>query len=347
MQAWMLVAHGNAQKAFELQEVSAPTPKPEETLVESEGFGLNFADVMAREGLYPEAPPMPSILGYEIVGRTREEVKTAQGEVIPKGKRVLCFTRFGAYGKLVAVRKDAIVPIPENLPLDQACALATQYVTAYYVVEECLRPRRGDRVLVQAAAGGLGVALVQLLKLRGAFVFGTAGGQKKVDFIVKQGVDVAIDYTHQKFNDEIRRFLASSSSPNSRLDMAIDSLGGKAWGQAYKLLGPMGKMVGVGGATFASIGKGPGAIMEFLGFGFYHPMGILQESKSIIGVNMLRVADNRPDILSECMQGVMALFNAGKIHPHGGGIYDLKDFPQAHQDLSDRKSMGKLAVRWN
>ena len=133
-QAVFLVRHGDSKTAFELRDFECPSPGSDEVVIEVEYSGLNFADVLARLGLYPEAPKPPSVLGYEVVGRIEsvgEKVKNFKA-----GQRVLAFTRFGGYASRVVTNSVVVTSIPENLDGAQACALATQYVTAYYAAED-------------------------------------------------------------------------------------------------------------------------------------------------------------------------------------------------------------------
>ena len=331
MKAIYLVKYGPAETAFEWRDIPEKTPEADEVAIKTEAAGINFADVVSRLGQYQDAPPLPFVSGYEVVGRiiqTGSAVKDLQ-----PGQRVLAFTRFGGYSEYVCQKALAVVAIPEDMPAGEALALATQYCTAYHASHIATNVFPGDRVLIQAAAGGVGIALTQLCKLRGAFIYGTAGSAAKLDFIRSQGVDVAINYREQDFSEVIKE----------PIDVAFDSLGGEDFRKCYKLLNRGGRLVGYGAASFTGTNILQKAKLG-LAFGIYHPAQLLMESRSIIGVNMLKVADYRQDLLEFAMKEVVRLTSEGKLHPHVGGMYAAKDIAQAHADMEKRKTMGKIGL---
>jgi len=173
MQAIYTVKHGAPEIAFEKREIEIKEPGNDEIAIEVEAFGLNFADVLARLGLYKEAPPLPSVIGYEVVGKVVKigaDVKT-----VSQGDRVTAFTRFGGYTQYAITKGIAAVKIADDYPTGKALALATQYTTAYYAAYIAANVREGEKVLIHAAAGGVGTALVQLCKLKNCKIYGTAG----------------------------------------------------------------------------------------------------------------------------------------------------------------------------
>jgi NADPH2:quinone reductase len=331
MKAIYLVKHGAAENAFEWREIPERDPEPDEVAIQSEAAGINYADVMSRLGQYQDAPPLPFVSGYEVVGRI---VKTGtQVKDLQVGQRVLAFTRFGGYSEYVCQKALAVAPISEDMPAGEALALATQYCTAYHASHIATNVFPGDRVLIQAAAGGVGIALTQLCKLRGAFIYGTAGSAAKLDFIRCQGVDVAINYREQDFSKVIKE----------PIDVAFDSLGGDDFRKCYKLLNRGGRLVGLGAASFTGTNILQKAKLG-LAFGIYHPAQLLMESRSMIGVNMLKIADYRQDLLEFAMKEVIRLTEEGKLHPYVGAMYPAKDIARAHHDMENRKTMGKIGL---
>jgi len=155
MKSIYLVRYGSSDQAFEIREEEDPFPREGEVTLRVEASGLNFADVLARLGLYQDAPKIPCVLGYEVVGRID---RVGSGvERVRAGDRVTAFTRFGGYASHVVVDSRAVVSIPEDMDAGVAAALATQYCTAWYAAEEMVRLHKGDHVLIQAAAGGVGI----------------------------------------------------------------------------------------------------------------------------------------------------------------------------------------------
>ncbi len=340
MKAAVLVRNGDAEKAFEIKEMPTPELAEGQVLVDVEAFGLNFADVMARQGLYQDCPPLPTIIGYEAVGRVNSWAEDVSG--FEKEQRVLAFTRFGGYATQVATMKEGVVPIPEEMPVGEAVALATQYCTAWYAAEEMVRLHEGDRVLVQSAAGGVGTALVQLAKHRGCYVFGTASTGQKLAYLKKMGVDCPINYKESDFAKVIQE-----QTPEGKVDVIFDAVGGNSVKKGIKLLDAGGRMVCYGAASMSGSNKNVFRLAKTgLGFGFYHPVQFMMSSQSIIGVNMLRIADNKPLILERCLIEVVKLWKKGVLKPTVGGDFAIKELAKAHHLLASRQTIGKIVVRW-
>ncbi len=340
MKTLSLVKYGPPESAFECRQAPDPEPKDGEVLINVEAFGINFADVLARQGLYPDATRLPFVPGYEVVGRIGVLGRGVTG--LDVDERVVAFTRFGGYAEAVCAHEAGVTSIPENMANGVAAALATQYCTAYYAAYEATNLFPGDRVLVNAAAGGVGTALVQLAKLKGCEVFGTAGSDDKMPHMRKIGVDHAINYRTSDFGAEIRRILNGKT-----LDVAFDSLGGKTYKTSNSLLGSGGRMVSFG---VAEVSGRKGGIFNMLklaiDFGLMHPISLLTKSRAAIGVNMLRLADDKPQVLSRCLKAVVQLAAEGKLQPQVAAVYDPDRVAEAHQVLEGRTSIGKIIVAW-
>jgi NADPH2:quinone reductase len=317
--------------------VELPALKVGEAVLESEGFGLNFADVMARKGLYQDAPTLPCVIGYEAVGRLLGDCGPYR-----KGQRMLAFTRFGGYASHIIVDERTIRPIPDEMPLGEALALAVQFCTAYHAAYECTNIFPQDHVLVQAAAGGVGTMLVQLLKLKGCTIYGTAGSDAKLEYLRQQGVHHPINYRTQDFQKVIGDMLGQRG-----LDVVFDSLGGESFSKGYKALGKGGRIVAFGAAE--QVGGGI-QLLDTLrmawNFGIYSPIQLLLSSKGMIGINMLHIADDRPHVLSRCMEAGIDLWTKGEIKPTVGAEFPHTELAKAHRLLESRQSVGKVVVRW-
>lgn len=338
MKAAVLVKNGISSKAFEIREVETPKPGEGQVLIKAEAFGLNFADVMARHGDYQDCPPLPAIIGYDVVGKV--EALGAGVTNVKVGDRVTAMTRFGGYAEYALTDYRACSKIADDYPVGKATALTTQYCTAYYCFEEVVSLFEGDAILIHAAAGGVGTALVQLAKEKGCVVFGTAGSQEKLDYLKSIGVDYPINYRTQDFEKEIKKIIGEKG-----LDVVFDPIGGKSVKKGIRLLGSGGRIVLFGAAgmngtnIFGKIGTG-------LGFGIYHPVEFMLSSKGMIGVNMLRIADNRPNVLKRCLDNVVKLVEEGVLDPTVGKVFKVDKLAEAHDYLEMRKSMGKVTVEW-
>ena len=334
MQAIYLVKNGKTKEAFEFRDIQMTEPKDNEVGVIVEASGINFADVVARLGQYQDCPPLPAIIGYEAVGRVEKVGKDVT--TLKKGDRVLAFTRFGGYSQYVTQQESAVAKIGEDMEAGKALALATQYSTAFYACSVATNVLQNETVLIHAGAGGVGTALIQLCKLKNAKIYATAGSESKLEYCRKQGAHVVINYTKEDFSEVIKE----------PIDLAFDAVGADNFRKSYKLLNRGGRIIGYGAAAMTDASNIFSKAKMGLQFGIYHPAQLLMESRSMIGVNMLRIADYKPDTLKYCMESVIQLLHEGKIDPHVGKMYAAKDIYQAHDDMLDRKTMGKIGIVW-
>ncbi len=341
MKALVLARYGDPASAFELREMPTPEPGAGQVRVAVEAFGLNYADVSARQGTYADAPPLPCVIGYDVVGRIDALGPGVDNHRV--GQRVTALSRFGGYATSAITDARAVAAIPDDMDAGVAAALPTQGCTAYYCAEEMVRMYEGDHVLVQAAAGGVGTLLVQLAKRRGCVVYGTAGSESKLDYLRGMGVDHPINYRRQDFAEAVRALRGDDG-----LDVVFDSLGGAAVRKGLKLLAPGGRIVCFGAAEREA---GRFQILRDIqfaaSFGFPHPIPLLMSSKGLIGVNMLRIADHRPLVLKRCLQAVVDLGLSGGIRPTVGGRFPAEQLAAAHEFLESRRSTGKIVVTWD
>lgn len=339
MKSIFLIKTGKAENAFETREIPIPEIEENQVLIKTEASGLNFADVMARLGMYKDAPSIPCILGYEVIGQV-EKIGN-QVKNLNKGQRILTFTRFGAYAEYVAVDYRGVVPIPENMDAGIACALATQYCTAWYAAEEMIKLNEGDHVLINAAAGGVGTALVQMAKRKKCIVYGTCSTHEKIEFLKKAGVDFPINYLKQNFYEVIKTIRGKQG-----LDVVFDSVGGSNFKKGKNLLGHGGRIVGYGAAERVGAGGIFSTLSLAWNFGFFSPISLIMKSQSIIGVNMLRIAETKPEILQRCIKQVLELTIKGELKPYAGGVFPSEKISEAHSFLESRKSIGKIIITW-
>lgn len=339
MKAAVLVRTGDATQAFEIREVPTPRLQAGEVLIKVEGFGLNFADVMAREGMYQDAPPIPAILGYDVVGRITEVAPDVQA--VKVGDRVTALTRFGGYAEYAAANALAISKISDDMPVGEATALTTQYCTAYYAAAEAANIQEGDRVLIHSAAGGVGTALVQYAKYKKCEIFATAGSEAKLKMLREDGVHHAINYQTEDFEQVVK-----AKTNGVGVDAIFDAVGGSNVKKGFRSLIHGGGRIVCYGASNITGQNILGKIGTVLGFGFYHPIQFMNTSRALIGVNMLRIADNKPTTLARCLREVVRLQEEGVFKPLVGGVYPVAQLAEAHSALEGRKTVGKITVTW-
>lgn len=339
-EAIVLIKKGAANEVLQRQTVSISGPKANEVLIESEAFGLNYADIMARRGLYREAPPFPCVIGYELVGKIIEIGSKVSPDLL--GKRVAAFCRFGGYAKKVVTQEHAVVGINE-MPAEEALVMCTQAVTAYYMAEYLTNIHKGDKVLIHAAAGGVGTILIQLAKKRGAEVFAKIGNESKRELVTKLGADHVINYNISDYCEQLKMILQ-----DSRLDFSFNPFAGSTFKRDMQLIGSGGSVILFGGSELSS---GKWGILSKLNFvrkmGLLLPIALMMRSKNVLGVNMLKIADNRPEVLATCLQEVVHLFQNGELIPQVGGVYSVSQIAEAHTALENGNTTGKLTVKWD
>lgn len=339
MKAAVLTKTGKGAEAFEIREVPLPEPGEGEVRIKVAAFGLNYADVMARKGLYQDAPPRPSVIGYDVVGVV-DKLGKGCSEALA-GKRVIALTRFGGYAEYAIANELVTHEVGDIFDNAAATALATQYSTAYYAAHIATNLTEGDHVLIHAAAGGVGLALIHLARRKNCTLYGTVGSAEKIEYIRSLGVHHPINYRTENFVTAIKTI-----NGGRKLDIVFDSIGGRSVKNGYKLLGAGGRMVCYGGAERSKRSHIFNDLRFALGFGIYSPIQFMMQSRSIIGINMLRIADGRPELIKKSMNEVVNLITAGEIPAPVGRIFNITQLGEAHDFLESRKSIGKIAVAW-
>ena len=338
-QAFYITKVGEPEDAFELRNFTISTIEENEVVVESEAFGLNFADVVTRRGLYREAPPFPCVIGYEAIGKVVQIGSKVNPSLL--NQRVIAFCRFGGYSKHVVTMDYAVVPV-NNQPAEELLSLCTQAVTAYYMGMYLTPIHTIDTVLIHAAAGGVGTILIQLAKLQGATVIAKVGSSDKEDLVRKLGADFVVNYNTSDYEEQVRSIMKGD-----RIDISFNPVAGGTYKKDMRLLGSGGRIVLFGGSE---LGKAKWGIFSKLAFvkrmGFLLPIGLMMRSKNVLGVNMLKIADNKPEVLKLCLEQVIDLYNSGSIRPHVGGKFSSDQLSEAHRLLESGKSQGKISVFW-
>jgi NADPH:quinone reductase-like Zn-dependent oxidoreductase len=337
MRVAQLIKHGNSSSCFEIAEREKPNPKQGEVLIKVKAFGLNYADVMARQGLYREAPPLPSILGYDVVGVIERVGTNVSTHWI--GKQVVAVTEFGGYAEYAIANEFAFAEVPTEMPLPSAAALATQYATAYYAAFKLSNIQPDDHVFIHAAAGGVGLALIQFCQLKGCIMYGSVSTDKKAELIKSMGVQYVINTSKQNIYEEFQKL-------QGQLDVIFDGVGGKVTKAGFKALRAGGRHVFLGGSQLTE-GKGIFNLLRFVwSLGFYTPVQFLANSKSMLGLNMLKLIRSNPKHLQEFMTGTIQLLKEKKIAMPVGESFPIEKLFEAHMHLQSRKSIGKIIIEW-
>ena len=337
VRALVITEHGPPD-VLRVQERPNPEPGPGEVRVRVRAAGVNFADLLARVGLYPDAPKPPCVVGYEIAGDVDALGEGVDG--IELGQRVMGGSRFGGYAQLAVTAADALVPIPDGWSYAEGAALPVTYATAYAGLIRYGGLREGETILIQAAAGGVGIAATHVAKLTGATVYGTASPAKH-EAIRGFGVDHPIDYRTHDVVDEVRRV----SGEQQPIDLAFDAIGGRSFKQSFSLLRTGGRLVCFGASEVqAGERRSPlRAVRVLAQMPRFNPVKLMSESRSVIGLNMLKLWDAKGS-LDEYVAPLRGWLDDGQIRPVVAREFRLDDGAEAHRYMHERKNVGKVVL---
>jgi NADPH2:quinone reductase len=308
-------------EAMELVELPVPQPKEKEAVVKLAASGVNFIDVYHREGRYKV--PLPFVPGQEGAG-----VVTAVGaeeKSVKVGDRVAWSGLLGAYAEYAAVPADRLVPIPEGVSDQQAAAVMLQGMTAHYLVHDTYPLKKGETALVHAAAGGVGLLLVQMAYDIGARVIATVSTEEKEKLARGAGAHDVIRYTQSDFEAETKRLTGGKG-----VDVVYDSVGKTTFEKGLNVLRPRGMMVLFGGSS--------GAVPPF------DPIILTQKGSLFLTRPSLgNYVSTREELVARS-SAVFGMVAAGKLKLRSEHSYPLAEVQQAHRDLEGRKTTGKLLL---
>jgi NADPH:quinone reductase-like Zn-dependent oxidoreductase len=335
VRALVLKKHGPPDQALVVQDWPEPTPGPGELLVEVRAAGINFADVLARVGLYPDAPKSPCVMGYEVAGTVTEVGPEVDEYSV--GDSVIAATHFGGFAERAVADVRNVLKLPDGWSFEQGAALPVNYGTAYAALVLMANVRRGETVLVHMAAGGVGIAALQILRTLGAEAIGTASASKH-DAVRAQGAAHAIDYRSQDVAAEVKRITEGRG-----VDVVLDALG--EFRQSYKLLRTGGRMV-IYGASKISAGDRRNivrALREVARMPRFNPLRMMSNSKGVIGLNLLRWWDDRGS-LEEVTGPLVGMLERGAIEPIVAETFSFDRAADAHRFIQERKNIGKVVL---
>jgi NADPH2:quinone reductase len=290
-----------------VEEVPEPTLADGQVAVDVRAAGVNFADVLIRRGGYPQMPALPFVPGSEIAGETAE------------GRRVIGFPRQtgGGYAARAAVDGDWLFDLPAKASFEEGAAFLMAYLTAWLPLTRQAHVRQGTRVLVHAAAGGVGSAAVQVACVLGGDVLATAGSEEKLDLPLSLGATQAVTYDR-----------LSELEP---VDVVLDPVGGQLFADSLKLLRPLGVAIAIGFA---------GGAWQPL-----DPALLVGRNLSAAGFYLGRLMQWRPDLVHEAAQDLLRLWAQELVRPVVGATYTLEEAAEAHRSIEERRSTGKVVLR--
>ncbi len=333
----IFITKSGGPEVLKIQETEDRQPGEGEVVIRVSASGINFADIMARKGMYLDAPKPPCVIGYEVSGHVE-----STGEGVDTGLRdrpVLALTRFGGYSDRVVVPVEQVSEKPESLSFEQAAAIPVNYLTAYQLLVVMGSLKQGESVLIHNAGGGVGLAALDLAKRIGAVTYGTASA-KKHNFLRERGLDHAIDYRGEDWTKKLAEL-----TDGKGVEMIIDPLGGANWKKSYNALRGTGRL-GMFGVSTVTESWGVAALRFariLVQTPWFHPMRLMNSNKGVFGVNVGHLWGEGPKV-NAWMKAVLEGVAEGWVKPHVDRTFSFEDAGKAHTYIEERKNIGKVIL---
>jgi NADPH:quinone reductase-like Zn-dependent oxidoreductase len=336
MRQVVTTANGGIE-VLKVQEAPDPKPAEGEVVVQVKAAGLNFADILARQGLYPDGPKKPCVMGYEVAG-----VIEAVGEgVDPQlaGKPVVAMTRFRGQAEKVAIAANQLFVKPESLSFELAAAIPVNYLTAYALLEVMGSLHPGESVLIHNAGGGVGLAAIDIARKIGATTYGTASPGKH-EFLRERGLDHPIDYRNQDWLPVLKQL-----TDGRGVDLVIDPIGGSHWKKSYAALRHTGRLGMFGVSTASANGlKGKLKMIKAAAqMPRFHPIGLLNKNRGVFGLNLGHMW-HEPEKVARWMKAILDGVSEGWVRPHVDKSFPFAQAGAAHSYMEARKNIGKVVL---
>lgn len=323
-------------EVLEVREVPDPTPATGQVCIRVQRAGLNFADVSARVGLYPDAPPLPMVMGYEVAGTVHSVGPEVTG--VEVGMPVMAMPHFGGQATHAVAAAAYTLPIPPGMSMDQAAALPVNWLTAQHMLFRVANLRPGMSLLVHMAAGGVGLAAIALARVVGGVtLFGTASAAKHA-ILREAGVHHPIDYRTQDYVAEVKKLTHGRG-----VDLILDAMGGPEWERNDSLLAPAGHLVCFGWAN-ATSGERRNLLHVaggLLTMKRWNALKLMSDNHTVSGVNVGHLW-NEATLMRASLDAVMARWREGKVHSHIDAVFPLAEGAAAHRRMHQRKNVGKI-----
>lgn len=336
MRQIFITGHGGPE-VFEVRESPDPAPTGSQLRIRVKASGVNFADVLARKGLYPDAPPKPCVVGYEVSGTVDAAGPQARQDWI--GTDVFGLTRFGGYADTVIVPENQVFARPVSLSHEQCAAIPVNYLTAWQLLVVVGALTQDESVLVHNAGGGVGLAAIDIARHIGSTIYGTASAGKHA-FLKSRGLHHAIDYRTQDWVAEVMRL-----TDRRGIELITDPLGGKNFKKSYRALRHTGRlgMFGVSEATEGGLPRVLAFIRLALSFPIFNPVSLMNDNRCTFGVNMGHLW-HEVDKIRLWMDALLKGVGEGWIRPHVDKAFAFDRIGDAQTWLEERRNTGKVVL---
>ena len=324
-------------EVLEVQNATNPNAGSGEVVIDVRAAGLNFADILARQGLYPDGPKKPCVMGYEVAGVVEKVGDGVDPTLL--GQPVVAMTRFRGQAEKVAVGANQVFAKPGGLSFEEAAAIPVNYLTAYALLVVMGGLRKSESVLIHNAGGGVGLAALDIARHIGATTYGTASLGKH-EFLRARGLDHPIDYRNQDWLPVLKQLT------NDRgVELVIDPIGGAHWKKSYAALRATGRL-GVFGVSTASANGLKGKlklVKAALQMPRFHPLGLLNKNRGVFGLNLGHMW-HESEKVAEWVQAIMTGVSEGWIRPYVDKTFAFEQAGEAHSYLELRKNKGKVVL---
>ncbi|MDX1420665.1 MAG: zinc-binding dehydrogenase [Rubricoccaceae bacterium] len=340
-QVW--IPNAGPPEVLELREAPDPVPGPGQVRIAVEAAGINFADILARQGLYPDAPDLPAVVGYEVAGTVDAVSDGVERPAV--GDPVLALVRFGGYSSAVVVPAASVFPRPEGMTAEVGAALPVTYLTAFQMMVVMGGVRHAQelggrrmRVLVHGASGGVGTAAADLGRIYGVELLGTASPGKH-DFVRERGYDHAVDYRTDDWVAEVRDL-----TDGDGVDLVLDPIGGAHWAKSLDVLAPTGRVVLYGISSVAGGGK-LGMLKMALGIPWRRlsPLSLINRNHGVLGVNLGHLW-GEGERIGGWARKLLAYYVRGQVQPFVDRSFPFERAAEAHAYIEGRQNRGKVVL---
>ncbi len=334
----LLIPHYGPPEVLAVREAPVPSVTPGTVRIRVKAAGINFSDLLARQGLYPDAPKPPCVIGYEAAGIVDA---VGEGVLAPRvGDRVIAMTQFGGQSEVVVVPAATVFPLPDGWSFEMGAAFPVVYLTAHHVLVRVAAARPRETVLEHSAAGGVGLAVAELARILELRVLGLASPAKH-EILRSYGVE-PVDGRDPQWPDAVRRLAPGG------VDIVLDPVGGQSWRDGYALLAPLGRLVCYG-ASEVSVGVRRNllrVVWKALRWPRFAPLRLMSDNRTVAGVNVghLWTAEHliRPQV-----EALLRYARDGRVRPRVDRVFPLGDAAAAHRYIHERRNVGKVVLSFD
>jgi NADPH:quinone reductase-like Zn-dependent oxidoreductase len=324
-------------EVLKIHEVDEPQPGKGEVKIDVKAAGINFADILTRKGIYPDAPKKPCVVGYEVSGVVESVGDGADSSLV--GNPVIAVMRFGGYAEKVITPVSFVFEKPESLSFEQGAAIPVNYMTAYQLLVVMGGLKQNERLLIHNAGSGVGLAALDIAKHIGAITYGTSSAHKH-EFLIERGLENAIDYRTQDWLKEIHKLTRGLG-----VDLIIDPIGGDNTWKSYRALARTGRLglFGISTATQTRFSVKFNLVKTVLRMPRFHPVRLMNANKGVFGVNighMWGIEEKMRPWLHAIMKGV----EEDWVKPHVDCVFPFDKVAEAHLHIEERHNIGKVVL---